>query len=193
MQFGTNHLGPFAFTGALLDKLLASGPSRVVTVSSMMHMPGKIRFADPTWQTGYSRWPAYCMSKVANLLFMRELQRRLVQTDSDTISLACHPGYASTHLQERGPQMDGSKVMEQMWGAVTGMFAQSAAMGALPTLYAAVSHDVKGGDYIGPNTFGAWGYPTKVSSTPYSKRQDEAARLWALSEELTGVSYAAFA
>ncbi len=194
MQFGTNHLGHFALTGLLLEPLIASGGARVVTVSSGAHRIGGIRFEDLNWERGYRKWLAYGQSKLANLLFMFELQRRVEQAGAPINSFACHPGYAATNLQYAGARMAGSSLMEQFWGAMNRVFAQSAAMGALPTLYAATSLDVHGGDYIGPDGFQeGWGYPKKVSCSGAAQDAATAARLWEISVQMTGVRYEALA
>lgn len=190
MQIGTNHLGHFALTGLLLDVLLATPYSRVVTVSSGAHRIGRIRLDDLNWQSGYRKWLAYGQSKLANLLFAYELQRRLEAARAGTISVACHPGYAATNLQAVGPQMQGSSRMERLMEIGNRLAAQSAEMGALPTLYAATAPDVAGGDFIGPDGFGqTWGHPTKVKSNRRSHDRNVAAGLWQLSEKLTGVAY----
>jgi NAD(P)-dependent dehydrogenase (short-subunit alcohol dehydrogenase family) len=194
MQFGTNHLGHFALTGLLLEPLAASGGARIVTVSSGAHRIGAIRFDDLNWEHGYRKWLAYGQSKLANLLFMFELRRRAEQAGLPIVSVACHPGYAATNLQAAGPRMTGSSLMEQFWGAMNRVFAQSAAMGALPTLYAATSPDVRGGEYIGPDGFQeAWGYPTKVPCSAAAQDPAAAARLWEISVQMTGVRYDALA
>ncbi len=191
MQFGTNHLGHFALTGLLLDALLAAGGARVVNVSSGGHRMGRIRFDDLQWERRYYKWFAYGQSKLANLLFTFELQRRAEAAGAKLLAVGCHPGYAATNLQSAGPRMQGSSAMESFWGGMNGMLAQSAAMGALPTLYAAVSPEVRGGDYIGPDGLGEmWGHPTKVNCSAAAKDAAVAARLWNVSEELTKVHYA---
>ena len=190
MQFGTNHLGHFALTGLLLDHLRKTPGSRVVTVSSGAHRMGRIRFDDPNWQQGYRKWPAYGQSKLANLLFAYELQRRLAAAGADTISVAAHPGYAATNLQAAGPKMQGSSFTERIMEIGNSLFAQSAAMGALPQIYAAVAPNVRGGEYYGPEGIGElWGHPKAVTSNAASRDPDAARRLWALSEQLTGVTY----
>ena len=191
MQFGTNHLGHFALTGLLLERLRATPGGRVVTVSSGAHRMGKIRFDDPHWRSGYSKWPAYGQSKLANLLFAYELQRRLAAAGADTLSVAAHPGYAATNLQATGPRMLGSSRLERLMEIANSLFAQSAAMGALPQIHAAVAPGVRGGQYIGPDGFGElWGHPRVVTSNRRSQDVEAARRLWALSEEMTGVTYA---
>jgi NAD(P)-dependent dehydrogenase (short-subunit alcohol dehydrogenase family) len=191
-QFGTNHLGHFALTGLLLELLLAEPGGRIVTLSSTAHRMGRMRFDDLQSERGYSPWPAYAQSKLANLLFTLELQRRLAAAGAPAIAVACHPGYAATNLQFAGPRMAGSAVRERVMKLANRLFAQSAEMGALPTLYAACAPDVEGGDYIGPADFGqTWGYPTKVSRSRRARDAQAAARLWEISERLTGVRYAA--
>ena len=137
MQFGTNHLGHFALTGLLLERLLATPGARVVSVSSNAHKFGAMHWDDPQRERGYSKWSAYGQSKLANLLFTYELQRRLAAVSAGLISVACHPGYAATNLQAAGPRMQGSSIGEAVMEFANRLFAQSAAMGALPTLYAA--------------------------------------------------------
>ncbi len=190
MQIGTNHLGHFALTGLLLDVLESTPHSRVVTVSSGAHRIGRIRLDDLNWQQGYRKWAAYGQSKLANLLFAYELQRRFEAARANTASVACHPGYAATNLQAVGPQMQGSSRMERLMELGNRLAAQSAHMGALPTLYAATAPDVAGGDFIGPDGFGqTWGHPKKVQSNRRSHDRTVAAGLWQLSEKLTGVVY----
>ncbi|HVO24236.1 MAG TPA: oxidoreductase [Candidatus Margulisiibacteriota bacterium] len=192
MQLGTNHLGHFALTGLLLDRLLATPGARVVNVSSGAHRFGSIRFDDLQWGRGYRKWGAYGQSKLANLLFTYELQRKLAAANAALISVACHPGYAATNLQLAGPRMEGATFIESLSQLANRLVAQSAAMGALPTLYAATAPDVRGGDYIGPDGLGEmWGYPKKVQSNRRSHDTAAAAKLWEVSERLTGVRYAA--
>jgi NAD(P)-dependent dehydrogenase (short-subunit alcohol dehydrogenase family) len=192
MQMGTNHFGHFALTGLLMDLLRATEGARVVTVSSGAHRMGSIRFDDLNWERGYRKWLAYGQSKLANLLFCLELQRRFEQAGAGTLSIACHPGYAATNLQAAGPKMSGSSMKESLMAFTNRLFAQSAAMGALPTLYAAVSPDVRGNDYIGPDGFGEmWGNPTKVGRSSAARDASTAAHLWEVSEQLTGVRYPA--
>ena len=190
MQFGTNHLGHFALTGLLLEALLETADARVVTVSSGAHWIGRIRFGDLQWEGGYSEWLAYGQSKLANLLFTFELQRRAEQAGVGLKSIACHPGYAATNLQAAGLRMQGLWMLEAAMDFANRLFAQSAAMGALPLLYAAAAPAVKGGDYIGPDGPGELrGYPTKVSYSPAARDPETARRLWDISEQLTGVGF----
>lgn len=190
MQFGTNHLGHFALTGLLLERLLATPGARIVTVSSGFHRLGRIRLDDPHWQQGYRKWPAYGQSKLANLLFTYELHRRLEAARAPAIAVAAHPGYAATNLQAAGPRMQGSSLLERVTDLGNALFAQSAAMGALPQIYAATAPDVRGGEYYGPSGVGElWGHPKRVESNARSRDQEVAKRLWALSEQATGVRY----
>jgi NAD(P)-dependent dehydrogenase (short-subunit alcohol dehydrogenase family) len=192
MQLGTNHLGHFALTGHLLGRLLATEGSRVVTVSSLAHNFGAIRFDDLHGERSYHPWLAYGQAKLANLLFAYELQRRLTAARRAPVSVACHPGYANTNLQMGAARIQNARIRERLWQLVNGTVAQSTAMGALPTLYAAVSPDVEGGDYIGPGgLFELFGHPMKVTSNRRSRDPVLAARLWRESETLTGVSYGA--
>jgi NAD(P)-dependent dehydrogenase (short-subunit alcohol dehydrogenase family) len=190
MQFGTNHLGHFALTGLLLPHLLKSAPARVVTVSSAAHQIGWMRFEDLQREKGYQRWLAYGQSKLANLLFAYELDRRVKKAKIDLRSVTCHPGYSATNLQYQSSRMEGAAVRERFWRVVNALFGQSAAMGALPTLYAAAAPEAQGGEFIGPGgLFAARGYPTKQRSNARSRDEAAAARLWSVSEELTGVTF----
>jgi len=190
MQFGTNHLGHFALTGLLFDRLKATPRARVVTESSLAHRMGKIRFHDLQWERNYSKWPAYGQSKLANLMFALELDRRVRAADIDLLSLSAHPGFSATHLQFAGPEMSGSKLATLGMKASNALFAQSQAHGALPALYAATSDAVSGGDYIGPGGFQELqGAPAKAVANSRARDTEVARKLWAVSEELTGVSY----
>jgi NAD(P)-dependent dehydrogenase (short-subunit alcohol dehydrogenase family) len=188
MQFGTNHLGHFALTGLLLPLLLAKPGSRVVTVSSTAHKPGRIDFDDLMSERSYRRWKVYSNTKLANLLFAFELQRRLAANDAKTMSVAAHPGTSATNLVAVSAADNIIKRLVMPAGAR--LISQSAAKGALPQLYAATAPDVKGGEYFGPNGIGeSFGYPKRVDSVPASKDPETARRLWEVSEELTGVMY----
>ncbi|GAB4582932.1 oxidoreductase [Nocardia sp. IFM 10818] len=182
MQIGTNHLGHFALTGLLLPKVR----ERIVTLSSGLHSIGKIDLHDLNWERRrYQRWAAYGQSKLANLMFAYELQRRLTASGSDKLSLAAHPGYAATDLQSHT-----ESIQDRLMAIGNKVFAQSAEMGALPTLYAAISPDVQPGRFYGPTGFmGQRGYPGPSGSTAASRDEVTARRLWELSEQLTKVSY----
>jgi NAD(P)-dependent dehydrogenase (short-subunit alcohol dehydrogenase family) len=187
LQLGTNHLGHFALTGLLLGKLEGCEDARVVTVSSTAHKMGSINFDDLQRQRRYFRWTAYGQSKLANVLFARELDRRLRGAGSTVKSLAAHPGYSATNLQSAAPPLLDRAVM-----AVTNrLLAQSAEMGALPELYAATRPNLDGGLFIGPDGFEEQrGYPKVVNPVKAGRDEATAERLWTVSEELTGVSYA---
>jgi NAD(P)-dependent dehydrogenase (short-subunit alcohol dehydrogenase family) len=190
MQFGVNHLGHFALTGLLLQEILTVKAARVVTVSSLAHMIGRIKFGDINSQASYNAWIAYGQSKLANILFAFELQRRLEKSGRPAISLACHPGYAATHLQMRRAEMTGNRFQGRLMGFGNRLFSQPAEMGVLPSLYAATSPQAKGCDYIGPGgLFQRSGLPVKRRSNRASHDPETAARLWQISEELTGVRY----
>jgi NAD(P)-dependent dehydrogenase (short-subunit alcohol dehydrogenase family) len=184
LQFGTNHLGHFALTGLLLDRLLPVAGSRVVTVSSIGHrIRADIHFDDLQWEHSYNRVSAYGQAKLANLLFTYELQRRLAPHGT-TIAVAAHPGGSNTELMRHLPGWAAA-----FYPAIAPLF-QDAAMGALPTLRAASDPAVLGGQYYGPGGFTQTrGYPKIVASSRKSHDIDRQRRLWAVSEELTGVTY----
>jgi NAD(P)-dependent dehydrogenase (short-subunit alcohol dehydrogenase family) len=189
MQFGTNHLGHFALTGLLLPALQRAQAPRVVTTSSTAHRMGRMRWDDLNWKQGrYMKWPAYGQSKLANLLFMFELDRRSRAAGSDLVAAAGHPGYASTHLQ--ATSSGANKLKALFFEAGNRVFAQSDVMGALPQLYAATMPDVVGGEYFGPDgRFESRGFPHRTGTTSAARDAESARRLWEASEALTGVSY----
>jgi len=191
MQLGVNHLGHFALTGHLLPALRASeGESRVVTQSSQAHTAGEMDFSDLQSEREYGKWSAYGRSKLANLLFAYELQRRLAEAGDDVVSVACHPGYADTDLQFRGPREMGSSVRMGVMKVANALLGQSAERGALPMLFAATSEEVTGGEYVGPSGFmDMRGSPEFQQSNAASRDEGDAERLWTVSEELTGVEY----
>jgi NAD(P)-dependent dehydrogenase (short-subunit alcohol dehydrogenase family) len=182
MQFGTNHLGHFALTGLLLPALLDRPGARVVTVTSVMHWLGRADFDD---DRAYHKWAAYCRSKLANLVFAKELDRR-----APFVSVASHPGYASTNLQQTGPRMGGHRARAALFGLANTVFGQSDAAGAWPSLYAATAPEVEGGQCYGPRGPGqSRGAPRRVPTLPRAADPELGRRLWELSEERTGVSY----
>src|SRR4051794_13924450 len=190
MQLGTNHLGHFALTGLLLPRLLETPGARVVTMSSGAHAYGRIKFENLQGERHYQRWLAYGQSKLANLLFAFELARRAALAGLDLTSVAAHPGYAATNLQMQAGQMEGSRLKQLTGGAANRLFAQSDAQGALPALYAATAPDVSGGEYFGPDGHaGTRGYATRAQAAKSARDPELAARLWTVSEELTGVTY----
>jgi NAD(P)-dependent dehydrogenase (short-subunit alcohol dehydrogenase family) len=183
MQFGTNHLGHFALTGQLLDNILPVEGSRVVTVSSFGHrILARIHFDDLQLERKYNRVEAYGQSKLANLLFTYELQRRFKLKGDPTVALAAHPGFADTELMRHLPGF----IPDFFWRP----FAQPTDMGALPTLRAATDPGAQGGQYYGPDGIGeVQGSPKAVESSKQSHNEDLQRRLWMVSEELTGVTY----
>ena len=185
LQFGTNHLGHFAFTGLLLDRLLPVAGSRVVTVSSIGHrLLADIHFDDLQWERRYNRVAAYGQSKLSNLLFTYELQRRLAPHGT-TIAAAAHPGTSNTELTRHLPGL-----IAPAFSLLEPALAQQAAIGALPQLRAATDPAVLGGQYFGPGgPAETRGYPRIVASSRKSHDVERQRRLWAVSEELTGVVY----
>ncbi len=190
-QFGVNHLGHFALTALLFERFADTpGESRVVTHSSQVHERGKIDFADLNSEQSYNKWDAYAQSKLANILFAYELHRRLSKESTNVKSVACHPGYAATNLQEWGPRMYDQTIRLWMMRIANFLLAQSAAKGALPLLYAATHPEITGGEYIGPSgLLNSRGSPAPQPSSDRSYDIDTARKLWAVSEELTGVSF----
>jgi NAD(P)-dependent dehydrogenase (short-subunit alcohol dehydrogenase family) len=186
LQLATNYLGHFALTCRLLGAMQGRTDARVVTLSSNAHKMARIDFDDLQSEHHYKRWRAYAQSKLADLSFALELDRRLRAGASTVRSLAAHPGYAATNLQSSAPPTVDRLVM-----AVTNRFmAQSAEMGALPTLYAATEPGLEGGTYIGPDGAGEFrGHPVPVTPSQAARDEQTAARLWALAEQLTAVSF----
>jgi NAD(P)-dependent dehydrogenase (short-subunit alcohol dehydrogenase family) len=182
LQFGTNHLGHFALTNLLLEQIAG----RVVTVSSTAHRMGRIDFDDLSWERrSYRAWSAYGQSKLANLLFTAELQRRLSEAGSPVLAMAAHPGYASTNLQFHS----GKKLQDWVSHLGNAVLGQSEEAGALPTLYAATA-EVPGNSFAGPDGFmESRGRPKLVGRTAQAKDMDVARRLWEVSEELTSVGF----
>lgn len=191
MQLGTNHLGHFALTAVLLPLLMKTPAARVVTVSSLMHRVGSMRFDDLHGRRSYDKWRAYNQSKLANLLFCYELDRRLRVVDADVSSVAAHPGYSATNLQGVGPQLSGSKLAGRFYAFTNKVAAQPAHMGAMPSVFAAVGDPVSGGGFYGPEGLGQIrGYPVRVESSRASHDEVAAQRLWMMSIEATGETYA---
>lgn len=181
LQFGTNHLGHFALTGLLIDLINNTKESRIVNVSSAAHKSGNIDFTDLNWEKRkYKAWRAYCDSKIANLYFTYELQRRLTNVKSNTKVTAAHPGWTATDLQRHSG----------LFQFMNGFFAMKQEQGALPTLRAAIDETAQSGDFFGPDGFQEMhGYPVKVESNKLSHDKDIALKLWKVSEDLTGVKF----
>jgi NAD(P)-dependent dehydrogenase (short-subunit alcohol dehydrogenase family) len=189
LQFGTNHLGHFALTGLLLPQLLATPGSRVVTLSSNGHRAGRMDFADLNSARHYERHLAYGQSKLANLMFTYELQRRLSAANAPTIALAAHPGTARTDLTRHMSRLSNA-AMDPRFRAVNSWLVQDAAMGALPILRAATDPAAVGGTYYGPDgLLQLTGYPVVVTSSNRSQNRQAQRRLWVESEQLTGITY----
>jgi len=187
-QFGINHLGHFGLTGLMIDYLLKTPGSRVVNVSSNAHYTGEVNFSDLMYENGekYNPQKAYSRSKLANLLFTYELQRRLDTRNAEVIAIAAHPGISNTSLADHFFQ----RWYLQPIRPLMGVLFQSAAMGALPSIRAAVDSFVSGGQYFGPDGSGERsGFPVVVKSNPASHNLDDARKLWEISEELTGIQY----
>jgi len=186
LQFGTNHLGHFALTALLLPVIMGTPLSRVVTITSIAARKGKINFRNLDGSHGYNPMTFYRQSKLANLLFGAELQHRLERAGSKSISVLCHPGISATNLMSRGTGKETGGLMKLLIRIV----AQPATMGALPTLYAATHPDLRGGECIGPeNRSNTRGYPVLTDDVNRFFNAALAAKLWEVSESLTGVRY----
>jgi NAD(P)-dependent dehydrogenase (short-subunit alcohol dehydrogenase family) len=186
LQLGTNFLGHFALTARLIGVMDGRADARVVTVSSNAHKLGRINFEDLQSERRYNRWLAYNQSKLADLMFALELDRRLRAAGSTIKSVAAHPGYAATNLQTAAPPL-----LDRLMMQVTNvLIAQSAEQGALPLLYAATAPAVEGGEYVGPDGIGEFrGHPRVVSPNSRARDEQVAQRLWQVAEELTGSSF----
>ena len=187
MQFGTNHLGHFALSAGLMPALLKTAGSRVVTVASIAHKGGKLRFEDPNWERAYDPRKAYSQSKLANLMFGLELDRRLKRANANVASIIAHPGVAATSIVTNGM---GDSLKGKVANFAVGMLAQSDARGSWPTLYAATSPDAKSGHYYGPDGIAEIkGLPVEVKPRPQALDPVAAARLWHISEQMTGAEF----
>ncbi|MGF1468181.1 MAG: oxidoreductase [Sandaracinaceae bacterium] len=190
LQIGVNHLGHFALTGHLLPLLVRTPGARVVTVSSAAHRFGRIDLTNLLAERAYHRWAAYAQSKLANLLFAKELARRARAAAVALLSVACHPGYAHTALQTRGAKLTGSRLNEAFMSLGNRLLAQPAIVGARSTAWAAAAPDLEGGDLVAPSgLFALWGRPTTRRAARRAEDRQVAAELWDRSVELTGVSY----
>lgn len=193
LQLGTNHFGHFALTGLLLPAILQpsmAAPPRIVTVSSIAHRGATMDFDDLNWEKGYKPWPAYRRTKLANLLFGFELHRRLQRAHASTMSIVVHPGVSNTNLFAAGPGSGGGP-QAFLAPLVIRLIAQSDAQGALPTLYGATSPEAQSGYFYGPDGFRQMrGYPVEVRAEQQAYDESLAAKLWQVSEQLTGVRFA---
>jgi len=184
-QLGTNHLGHFALTARLLPLLVRRPAARVVTVSSGMHWVGRVRLDDLMGERAYQDWLSYAQSKLANLLFTHELQRRLAARHPHVLATAAHPGYAASNLLQNSASAWGGSLSARVYTLGNAVFAQSTVAGALPTVRALVDPAAKGGEFYGPSAW-LWGAPT-LATRSRAARDDAAARaLWEASERLTG-------
>lgn len=192
MLFGTNHLGHFAFTAQILPLLEKAPAARVVSLASVAHKQGQLPLDDLNFERrSYSKAKAYAQSKLANLSFALELDRRLRSSNSSVISVAAHPGYSATNVfYARDAEVS---TLRSIWNFLAGFgayFALSAAQGSLPTLYAASMDDVQGGDYYGPDGLVEfWGYPTKVKPTARAQDTELGRGLWEKSVAMTGIEF----
>jgi NAD(P)-dependent dehydrogenase (short-subunit alcohol dehydrogenase family) len=185
---GTNHFGHFALTGLLMPQLLAAPAPRVVTVASLAHRNGKIEFDNLQSEKKYVPWDAYGASKLANILFAKELQRRATAAGTSLVSIPVHPGVSVTNIFENGPGSGGLKA--KILKLLSPVLMQPDTEGALPTLYAATSLAAKGGEYVGPDGFMEMkGAPSVVQPKPQALDEAVGKKLWTVSEELTGVVY----
>lgn len=183
-QFAANYIGHFALTGLLLPLVTKTPSSRIVSLSSMAHRWGNIRFDDPNFKNGYNKREAYGQSKLACLMFAYEMNRRLVKAGHATLSVAAHPGVAATNLSQHLPKF------VNLFTPLMGLVLNNASDGALPTLYAALGDDIQGGDYCGPKDMHQMrGAPIKVGSNRASRDEAAAAKLWAMSEKMSGVKF----
>jgi len=190
MQFGVNHLGHFALTARLWPIMSKTEGSRVIQVASLAHYFGKVRFEDIHWEKAYKKWGAYGMSKLANLLFVHELARRVTETGSGVTVAAAHPGWAETELQAKSARMEGKELGAKAMGLINKVLAQSGEMGALPSLYAATTDGVEQGSYFGPGgLMKMQGWPVLDSPSKKLVNNEVSGRLWEVSEALTNLKF----
>ncbi len=191
LQMGTNHFGHFLLTGLLLDVIKNTPGSRVILQSSVVHENTKgINFEDINNEKKYNRTGVYAQSKLANLLFAFELNRKFQEHNINAIALGVHPGYSATNLQSAGPSLGGASIFSRFYKISNFLIAQNVDKGALPLVYAAVASDVHGGDYIGPTGFRRMrGYPRRLKAKKTAYDEEAAKKLWAISEEKTGLHY----
>ena len=190
IQLGTNHLGHFVLTALLIDILSRTANSRIVNVSSLAYKIGKVSFDDINYEKSYSRLKAYAQSKLSNLLFTMELDRKLRLSGKSIIVSSAHPGYAKTNLHARAAEIEGAGVIFSVIRFANYVFGQKASKGALPVLYAATSPNVKSTGYYGPDgIFSLYGYPTEEYVDSKYVVPMDAVKLWDLSEKLTGIKF----
>lgn len=189
MQLGVNHLGHFALTGLLLDVIVKTPHARIHNVSSSANYTGTINFDDLMGKQNYSRWGAYGQSKLANIFFTFELQKRLEAAGFDTIANTSHPGFVMGHLQANSVEQSGSKMEAVLYRIIQPLLAQDISMGVLPMLYGMTARDAKGGVFYGPSTLNMRGYPAEKKANKKAYNAAALKRFWKVSEELTGNNY----
>lgn len=189
MQLGVNHLGHFALTGLLLDVIAKTPHARIHNVSSSANYNGTMNFDDLMGEEAYGRWSAYGQSKLANIFFTFELQKRLTAAGLDTITNTSHPGIVMTNLQAKSVEQSGTGVEAFLYRILEPLIAQDVSMGILPQLYGATATDAKGGVFYGPRTFNLRGYPAEKKANKEAYDAAALKRFWEISEELTGVTY----
>ncbi len=189
MQLGVNHLGHFALTGQLLDVITSTPQARIHNVSSSANYNGTINFDDLMGEVEYGRWSAYSQSKLANIFFTFELQKRLTAAGVDTIANASHPGLVIGNLQANSVEQSGTKIEAQLYRFSQLFIAQDIKMGVLPMLYGCTAEEAKGGVFYGPRTFNLRGYPAEKKANKEAYDADALRRFWQVSEELTGITY----
>lgn len=189
MQFGTNHLGHFALTGILMDCLKNTRNSRVITVSSIAHFSSSSNLMNQYNESNYNRYKAYSKSKLANLLFAYELQRKFDQNKIESLSIAVHPGVARTNLFKSGTKNEKNSFRSFYHNSISFLLGQTAYLGAIPLIRAATDIKIKGGKYYGPLILGLWGWAVINFSSPVSHNKKLAEQLWKYSEEATGIKY----
>lgn len=189
MQLGVNHLGHFALTGLLLDVITQTPNARIHNVSSSAHYTGTIHFDDLMGEQAYNRWGAYGQSKLANVLFTFELQKRLTSAGHGTIANTSHPGLVIGNLQANSVEQSGTGIEGFVYRIIEPILAQDISMGVLPMLYAITAEDAKGGVFYGPRTFNLRGYPAEKEAKKEAHDADTRRRFWEVSEQLTGVVF----
>lgn len=189
MQLGVNHLGHFALTGLLLDLIVKTPNARIHNVTSSANYTGTINFDDLMGEKSYGRWEAYGQSKLANVFFTFELQKRLISADFDTITNTSHPGLVLTNLQANSVEQSGTGFEAFLYRLIEPIMAQDISMGVLPMLYGSTADEAKGGVFYGPRLFNMRGYPAEKKTNKEANDAQALKRFWDISEELTGVNY----
>lgn len=189
MQLGVNHLGHFALTGLLLDVIVKTPHARIHNVTSSANYSGTINFDDLMGEENYGRWAAYGQSKLANVFFTFELQKRLTAAGFDTMTNTSHPGLVLTNLQANSVEQSDTKMEALLYRFIEPILAQDITMGVLPMLYGATAEDAKGGVFYGPRTFNLRGYPAEKKANKAAYDAQALQRFWEVSEQLTGVTY----